>query len=152
MLASSDVVAVCPCRMPTYYATEFGLDVGHSAALSVLPWGLNIVCANVAGVVGDKVRLVLIAFEATPPESCVLEALRHCMAVAISGSVVVFRLPAVSDALTCCHLSDPLFALMSADAERLGRGPYADAQADAGARQHGPGRLPLRPRSRPRCS
>lgn len=41
--------------MPTYYATEFGLDVGRSAALSVLPWGLNIVCANVAGYVGDKV-------------------------------------------------------------------------------------------------
>ena len=41
--------------MPTYYATQFGLDVGHSAALSVLPWGLNIVCANAAGYFGDKV-------------------------------------------------------------------------------------------------
>ena len=43
-----------PLRMPSYYATQFGLDVGHSAALSVLPWGLNIVCANAAGYVGDK--------------------------------------------------------------------------------------------------
>lgn len=42
--------------MPTYYAQEFGLDVGHSAALSVLPWGLNVVCANVAGYYGDKVN------------------------------------------------------------------------------------------------
>jgi hypothetical protein len=41
--------------MPTYYATQFGLDVGHSAALSVLPWGLNVVCANAAGYIGDKV-------------------------------------------------------------------------------------------------
>ncbi len=46
----------CCRRMPTYYAQEFGLDVGHSAALSVLPWGLNVVCANVAGYYGDKVN------------------------------------------------------------------------------------------------
>lgn len=44
--------------MPTYYATQFGLDVGHSAALSVLPWGLNIVCANAAGYFGDKVQVL----------------------------------------------------------------------------------------------
>lgn len=45
---------ICLSWMPTYYATQFGLDVGHSAALSVLPWGLNIVCANAAGYFGDK--------------------------------------------------------------------------------------------------
>jgi ACS family sodium-dependent inorganic phosphate cotransporter len=45
---------ICLSWMPTYYAQEFGLDVGHSAALSVLPWGLNVVCTNIAGYYGDK--------------------------------------------------------------------------------------------------
>ena len=46
---------ICLSWMPTYYAQEFGLDVGHSAALSILPWGLNIVATNIAGYLGDKV-------------------------------------------------------------------------------------------------
>ena len=61
------------CRMPTYYATQFGLDVGHSAALSVLPWGLNIVCANAAGYFGDKVP--------TSPLSCQFCCLCWCITV-----------------------------------------------------------------------
>jgi hypothetical protein len=60
------------CRMPTYYATQFGLDVGHSAALSVLPWGLNVVCANAAGYVGDKVR----SLKCCPDGACCAS---HCV-------------------------------------------------------------------------
>ena len=33
---------------------EFGLDVTRSAALSILPWGANVVCTNLAGWLGDK--------------------------------------------------------------------------------------------------
>lgn len=39
-----------------YLATQFGLDAGSSAALSILPWAVNIACTNVGGWLGDKVQ------------------------------------------------------------------------------------------------
>lgn len=40
--------------LPMYLATEFGLNPGNSAALSILPWVVNIVCTNAGGYLGDK--------------------------------------------------------------------------------------------------
>jgi len=40
--------------LPMYLATQFGLDAGSSAALSILPWAVNIACTNVGGWLGDK--------------------------------------------------------------------------------------------------
>lgn len=45
---------ICLSWMPSYYHQEFGLDVAHSAALSILPWGLNVACTNLAGWMGDR--------------------------------------------------------------------------------------------------
>lgn len=38
-----------------YLATQFGLDAGTSAALSIAPWAVNIACTNLGGYLGDKV-------------------------------------------------------------------------------------------------
>ena len=41
--------------LPMYLATQFGLDAGTSAALSIAPWAVNIACTNLGGYLGDKV-------------------------------------------------------------------------------------------------
>jgi len=62
---------------------EFGLDVTHSAALSILPWGVNVVCTNLAGWLGDKavnergldrtlVRKVMQGIASLGPAACLL--------------------------------------------------------------------------------
>lgn len=62
---------------------EFGLDVTRSAALSILPWGVNVVCTNLAGWLGDKavnergldrtlVRKVMQGIASLGPAACLL--------------------------------------------------------------------------------
>ena len=64
-------------------AQEFGLDVTRSAALSILPWGVNVVCTNLAGWLGDKainergldrtlVRKVMQGIASLGPAACLL--------------------------------------------------------------------------------
>ena len=65
------------------HAQEFGLDVTRSAALSILPWGVNVVCTNLAGWLGDKainergldrtlVRKVMQGIASLGPAACLL--------------------------------------------------------------------------------
>jgi len=57
--------------------------VTHSAALSILPWGVNVVCTNLAGWLGDKavnergldrtlVRKVMQGIASLGPAACLL--------------------------------------------------------------------------------
>lgn len=40
--------------LPTYYSQAYGLNVGESAALTVVPWVATFMCTNVAGWTADR--------------------------------------------------------------------------------------------------
>lgn len=64
-------------------AQEFNLDVGSSAALSLMPWAANVVCTNLAGWLGDRaveeagadrttIRKVMQGIASLGPAACLL--------------------------------------------------------------------------------